>query len=94
MGSPGESLSKYDLQLLECLSYFISSNGPKDVTLLTGNKEILRGETEILGEIREKLNVENIEGFVPRFLGIPERNGKLKRRGGRGKRRRDLENIG
>ena len=94
LNSPGESLSKYDLQLLECLSYFISSNGPKDVTLLTGNKEILRGETEILGEIREKLNVENIEGFVPRFLGIPERNGKLKRRGGRGKRRRDLENIG
>ena len=91
---PTETVSKYDLQLLECLAFFISCNGPGDVTLLTANKEILDGGSEILGEIKEKLNVENIEGFVPRFLGISDRNGKVRRRGGRGKRRRDLENVG
>lgn len=92
--SQTEALSKHQLQLLQCLEFFIACNGPKDVTLLTGNKDILDGGAEILGETRDKLNVENIEGFVPRFLGISDQNGKLKRRSGRGKRRRDLENIG
>jgi len=64
------------------------------VTLLTGDKDILEGGTEFLGEIRDKLHIENIDGFVPRYLGIVDRNGKSKRKGGRGKRRRDLENIG
>ena len=90
---PVESLDRFELQLLECLAFFISSQG-REVTLLTGNKDILAGETAFLGELRDKLNIENIDGFVPRYLGIADRNGKPKRKGGRGKRRRDLENIG
>ena len=90
---PGETLERSQLQLLECLSFFISSQG-QEVTLLTGDKDILEGGTEFLGEIRDKLHIENIDGFVPRYLGIADRNGKSKRKGGRGKRRRDLENIG
>ena len=91
---PVEGLDRFELQLLECLSFFISSQAGKDVTLLTGNKDILDGGTAFLGELRDKLNIENIDGFVPRYLGIADRNGKPKRKGGRGKRRRDLENIG
>ena len=88
-----EGLDRSQLQLLECLSFFISSSG-LELTLLTGDKDILDGGTEFLGELRDKLHIENIDGFVPRYLGIADRNGKPKRKGGRGKRRRDLENIG
>jgi len=78
-------------QLLECLNYFISKGG---VTLLTGDPDLLTGGEVGLGLLPD-LNVENVEGFVPRFLGLEEKMGKERKGRGRlGEKNRGTDNTG
>ena len=66
-------------QLLECLQYFMNRGG---VTLLTGDPDLLTGGEDGVGWLPD-LVVENVEGFVPRFLGLEEKGGKERRGRGR-----------
>eukprot|EP00090_Calanus_glacialis_P017086 TRINITY_DN26699_c0_g1_i1.p1 TRINITY_DN26699_c0_g1~~TRINITY_DN26699_c0_g1_i1.p1 ORF type:complete len:831 (-),score=407.19 TRINITY_DN26699_c0_g1_i1:535-3027(-) len=78
-------------QLLECLHYFISRGG---VTLLTGDPDLLTGGEDGVGWLPD-LVVENVEGFVPRFLGLEEKGGKERRGRGRpGEKSRGTDNTG
>jgi len=78
-------------QLLECLNYFVSKGG---VTLLTGDPELLT-EGELGLGLLPDLNVENVEGFVPRFLGLEEKVGKERKGRGRlGEKNRGTDNTG
>ena len=66
----------------------------KSVTLLTGDQDIVNGEIEFLGDLKKEIRVENVEGFVPRVLGLKGGSGKPRRRSGKGRRRREMEDIG
>jgi len=78
-------------QLLECLNYFIPKGA---VTLLTGDPDLLTGGEVGLGLLPD-LNVENVEGFVPRFLGLEEKVGKERKGRGRlGEKNRGTDNTG
>ena len=88
------NVSKHQLQLLQCLAYQVSRFGAEMVTLLTGDKDIISGDIEFLGNIRDEIRVENVEGFVPRVLGVPDKIGKRARRRPGRNRHRDMENIG
>jgi len=78
-------------QLLECLNYFITKGG---VTLLTGDPELLTGGEMGMGLLPD-LNVENVEGFVPRFLGLDEKGAKERKGRGRlGEKNRGTDNTG
>jgi len=78
-------------QLLECLNYFVSRGG---VTLLTADPDLLSGEEEGVGMLPD-LTVENVEGFVPRFLGLDDKGGKERRGRGRpGEKTRGTDNTG
>ena len=78
-------------QLLECLHYFISRGG---VTLLTGDPDLLPGGEDGVGWLPD-LVVENVEGFVPRFLGLEKEGGKERRGRGRpGEKSRGTDNTG
>jgi len=76
-------------QLQECLHYFSNKGG---VILLTGDKDLLTRQGNLL---LPDLIVENVEGFVPRFLGLDEKAGR-DRRGGRrlGEKSRGTDNTG
>merc|ERR1711915_1056664 len=78
-------------QLQECLHYF-SNKGGVSVILLTGDKDLLTRQGNLL---LPDLIVENVEGFVPRFLGLDEKAGR-DRRGGRrlGEKSRGTDNTG
>lgn len=76
-------------QLFECLNFFISKGG---VTLLTGDTALLTGAD--VGLLPD-LIVENVEGFVPRFLGLDEKVSKERRRRGiLGEKSRGTDNTG
>ena len=86
---PKNNLTKHQLLLVQCLAYFVSRNGVSSVTFLTGNQDILNGDLDFLGDIRNDIRVENVENFVPRVLGIADENGRSRKRGGGKRRRRD-----
>jgi len=78
-------------QLLECLNYFASRGG---VTLLTGDMDLLSGGEAGVGMLPD-LIVENVDGFVPRFLGLEEKGGRERKGRGRpGDKTRGTDNTG
>jgi len=78
-------------QLFECLNYFVSRGV---VTLLTGDMDLLSGGEDGVAMLPD-LTVENVEGFVPRFLGLDEKSGRERKGRGRpGDKSRGTDNTG
>jgi len=85
--------SKHQLQLVQCLAFYVGRN--ESVTLLTGDHDILNGEVEFLGDMKKEIRIESVDGFVPRVLGLNDKSCKpRRRRDGKGRRRRDVDDIG
>jgi len=64
------------------------------VILLSGDQDTLNGDKDFLADIKDRVSVENVEGFLTRMSGVPYRGPRVRKRTGRGKRGRDSENIG
>ena len=82
------NVSKHQAQLLQCLAYFVSKTG--NITLLTSDTDMVTGDLEMFGSMKKNISVEHVEGFVPRVLGIKDK----RVRKGRGRKRRDSDNVG
>ena len=81
-------MSKHQAQLLQCLAYFVSKTG--NITLLTSDTDMVTGDLEMFGSMKKNISVEDVEGFVPRVLGIKDKIVRKRR----GRKRRDSDNVG
>lgn len=88
------TLTRDQVKLLQCLTYFSSKSGGERVILLSGDQDTLNGDKDFLADIKDRVSVENVEGFLTRMSGVPYRGPRVRKRTGRGKRGRDSENIG
>lgn len=85
--------TKQQLQLLQCVQFFVNKSKTHNIIFLTGDNDIIDGDMEMFGEAKENVRVENVEGFVSRVLG-GKNDARARKRRGRGRKRRDSDNAG